>query len=377
MAGIYIHVPVCTKRCLYCSFYTVGARIFDEDRFIEALGREYAVRRSEIDPAEVRTIYIGGGTPSLLSLDGFTRLASIREDFPNIEEFTIEVNPEDVTEEKALTWYESGVNRISMGVQSMDDRELTFIGRRHTAARVTEAMDILKGYFKNISLDLIYGLPLQNLDSLKRSIRRIIDLKPQHVSAYSLSYEERTAIYQLRKDNRLTPASEEEYEAMDKVVREMLAEGGYGQYEISNYAQPGYESKHNSSYWQGMPYLGLGPGTHSYDGMATRKWGITDLREYLKLTEAENVVAAVQDVLEIETLTSDEIHEEYLMTRLRTVAGIDLKDYASRFGHSKVDELLNKSSKFVENGKMIISDNHLRIPPAHFILSDNILVDLF
>ena len=377
MAGIYVHIPVCVRRCLYCSFYTVGARIFDADKFVTALEKEHMLRRAEINPDEVTTLYIGGGTPSLLDNDSFERLASITSYYPAITEFTIEVNPEDVTEKKAAVWKKSGVNRISMGVQSMSDRELCFIGRRHDADTVSRAMSMLKKYFSNISLDIIYGLPLQTPKTLEDSVTKIVEMNPTHVSAYSLSYEERTSLYQLRKEKRLEQASEEEYESMDELVRRLLKEYGYRQYEISNFAKEGYESRHNSAYWSGSPYLGLGPGAHSFDGIRCRKWGRQDYFKYLKLAETDIPTEYLKEIIEIEQLSETEIHEEYLLTRLRTVEGINIDDYIGRFGKKAFDSLLVKASRYLKTGVLLMDDKRLHIPAEHFIISDSIIVDLF
>ena len=252
MAGIYVHVPFCRAKCAYCDFYSV-ARPEMAEAYVDAVIREFRLRRGELGDGAVRTLYFGGGTPSLLSPDQFALLSSYF-DKDGIEEFTIEVNPDDVTPEKIDAWLQSGVNRISIGVQSLDDDELRSVGRRHNARQALDAIALIRSKgIDNISGDLIYGLPGQTLDSFRRSLEGLINAGITHLSAYSLSYEEGTLLWRRLQEGKVTPADEELTLAMYAALCEQARLARFEHYEISNFALPGYRSRHNSSYWRNVP----------------------------------------------------------------------------------------------------------------------------
>ena len=263
MAGVYIHIPFCARKCVYCDFYSVGARLADWPRLVSALLDEARNRVPELTGAGAKcdTLYIGGGTPSLLPPGEFGRLAAgVLSLTGPVSEFTVEVNPDDVTGELADAWRGAGVDRVSMGVQSLVDDELRAIGRRHDSRRAREAYDTLRRRFGNVSLDLMFGLPGQTRRSLRESVAGVNDMRSEHVSVYSLMYEERTALTRMRDSGRIDETPEEESAAMFADISEMLDAAGYEQYEISNYSLPGFRSRHNSAYWSGEPYVGLGRG---------------------------------------------------------------------------------------------------------------------
>ncbi len=314
MAGVYIHIPFCARKCVYCDFYSVGARLADWPRLVSALLDEARVRVPELTGAGAKcdTLYIGGGTPSLLPPGEFGRLAAgVLSLTGPVSEFTVEVNPDDVTGELADAWRGAGVDRVSMGVQSLVDGELRAIGRRHDSRRAREAYDTLRRRFGNVSLDLMFGLPGQTRRSLRESVAGVIDMRPEHVSVYSLMYEERTALTRMRDSGRIDETPEEESAAMFADITEMLDSAGYEQYEISNYSLPGFRSRHNSAYWSGEPYVGLGPAAHSYDGLRTRRANAPDVRAYIS-----RWLDGGGDAVTVETLTDDELREEMIMTRL-------------------------------------------------------------
>lgn len=389
MSGVYVHVPFCRRRCIYCDFYTVGERLAVWGDYVSAVLVEARERLHPSMSAGIDTIYIGGGTPSLLPEAEFRRLAEgLLELTGNVTEFTVEVNPDDVTPGLVSVWRESGVNRVSMGVQSLVDAELHAIGRRHDGRRARESYEVLSRGFDNVSLDLMFGLPRQTLESLRKSVEGIIAMSPEHVSVYSLMYEERTALTRLRDEGRIAEQSEQASADMFRMLSEMLAGAGYEQYEISNYAKPGFQSRHNSAYWQGTPYIGLGPGAHSYDGDRLRTANLPDLRAYLNYWgKGVGILPA-----ESETLGDDELREEMIMTRLRTRDGLDLTEFRRRFGESATRRLLRDSHRWLADGllTLVLPDSSLSAIPNQFptegrlaltrdgiMISDEIFASLF
>ncbi|MDE5790571.1 MAG: radical SAM family heme chaperone HemW [Muribaculaceae bacterium] len=367
--GIYIHFPFCRRKCLYCDFYSVGESMADWEAFAIAVESEYRNGSKLIPENSIVSLYMGGGTPSLAPLEVIKRFREMIR-FA-VGEFTIEVNPDDVTPEKARGWKEAGVNRVSMGVQSLNDEELRTIGRRHTSSDVFRAYSILREYFDNISLDLIFGLPGQSLGSLVETIAGFIELRPEHISAYSLMYEERSALTRLRDKGKITEVAEEDSVEMFRLLTSKLREAGYERYEISNYALAGYRSHHNSNYWQGIPYIGLGPSAHSYDGKNERRYNRADLSLYIK-NQGRSIEGA-----EIEILSENELREEMIMTRLRTCEGLDLIQFQDCFGEKERKKLEKKAMRYVRSGHLIRSENAITLSDAGVMISDEIIADLF
>lgn len=388
--GIYIHFPFCRRKCIYCDFYSVGERLADWEAFARAVENEFSALSlpSEVFPS----LYMGGGTPSLAPAELISRF---RRMIPvEVGEFTIEVNPDDVTEEKARAWREAGVNRVSMGVQTLNDDELKAIGRRHTADQAEKAYYILRKYFSNISLDLIFGLPGQTLSSLSATLDRFIEMRPEHISAYSLMYEERTALTRMRDSGKLEEIPDEDSVEMFRLVTSKLKEAGYERYEISNYALTGYRSHHNSNYWKGIPYIGLGPSAHSYDGDRTRRYNLPDLSLYIKeygdskdenlklshrtmpMHFCENEEAA-SSALEYENLSEEELREEMIMTRLRMIEGLDLLEFEDRFGKEERISLEKRAKPFLSSGDLIYMHDHMALSESGVMISDEIISELF
>lgn len=378
--GIYIHIPYCVRRCLYCDFYTEGAVRADWPRYVGALLSEFRQRLDCSDGKILRdsddyTLYIGGGTPSLIPAEQFRRLAAgiINMAGSTPSEFTIEINPDDVSEAIADIWAEAGVNRVSMGVQSLNDDELKAIGRRHDAETARRAFNILRNRFANISMDLMFGLPGQTLQSLQATLGELLEMNPGHISAYSLMYEERTALTRLRDLNRIQETDEQDCVRMFSMISETLASAGYEQYEISNYARPGFRSCHNSQYWQGFPYIGLGAGAHSFDGKASRILNHPDARAYISAIE-NGTREAVTDT---EPLTPDELREEMIMTRLRTREGLNLHEYGIKFGFPALASLIQRANPIVARGLLRNSGCSLALTKKGIMVSDDIISDLF
>ena len=368
--NIYVHIPFCRRKCLYCDFYSVGERLADWSRMVDALLAEARMRVPESVPGDYpSTLYIGGGTPSLIPGEEFTRLAQgLLSLAGEVREFTIEVNPDDVTPEKAAVWRAAGVNRVSMGVQSLVDAELKAISRRHTAEEARRAAAILRDNFGNVSLDVMFGLPGQTLSSFETTVSGVTGLRPDHVSAYSLMYEERTALTRMRDSGTIEEADENLSVEMYMMLRDMLGAAGYEQYELSNYATPGHRSLHNSLYWLGLPYTGLGPAAHSYDGIRTRRANLPDFRRYLR-----NPAAAFEE----EVLSDDELREEMIMTRLRTREGLSLDEYGSRFGEASLRALLHHAGKHLSSGRLRMVAYRLALTPSGVMLADDIISSLF
>ncbi len=321
MAGLYIHVPFCKGRCIYCDFYSTTEGVEWKSRYVSALLQEMRERRGELLHARVHSIYIGGGTPSQLPpeslaamLDMAYRLFSVDTD----AEVTVEANPDDVTDSWMSVLRHTPVNRLSMGVQTFDDSLLHLLHRRHTAAQAVRAVEAAARYgIGNVSIDLIYGLPGQSMGQWQADVSRAIALGVQHLSAYALSYEDGTPLARMLAQRRVAEADEELSLRMYEYLMDETAAAGFSHYEISNFCRPGRHSRHNSAYWQGVPYVGLGPGAHSYDGRRTRCWNLSDLRAYV-------VSGGVLPPRQKEILTDNELYDELVMTRLRTNEGLQL-----------------------------------------------------
>lgn len=370
MAGLYIHIPLCTKRCSYCSFFSstlVGRR----EEIVDALCREMRDRKDYL-PAEdnvLSTIYIGGGTPSLLPMSDIERLVGNALDiFDHSDgmEITMEANPDDLTDEYVAEMAKSRINRLSIGVQSFDDGELALINRRHGATEAVEAIErVKKAGIENFGIDLIFGLPNQTTDSFERTIDRAISLEPAHISAYSLELQEDSLLFKKVEKGDMSLPSDEEVEQMSELIADKLKAAGYEHYEISNWAKPGRRSRHNSSYWVGTPYLGVGPSAHSFNG-ESREWNVSNVLKYLSGAKTEKEVLSEQDK-----------YNEYLFLSLRTCEGIGLKDYEARYGSSRLDKLMGESLQFLESGQMTLENGRLKLTRKGIILSNTIISELF
>ena len=289
VAGIYIHVPFCKGRCIYCDFYSTTEGVEWKSRYVSALIQEIRQRKDELSLARVHSIYIGGGTPSQLPpemlaaiLQEVFALYSVDSD----AEVTIEANPDDVTAEWLSVMRDTPANRLSMGVQTFDDALLTLLRRRHTSEQAVRAVERAQAYgFDNVSIDLIYGLPGETMEQWQSDVQKGLSLGIQHLSAYALSYEEGTPLARMLERGEVRETDEELSLRMYEHLMDATREAGFLHYEISNFSLPGKFSRHNSSYWQGVPYLGVGPGAHSYDGVRTRRWNLSDLKAYVTAGE--------------------------------------------------------------------------------------------
>ena len=343
--------------------------------YFDALAKEIALRRQEINFDFLRTIYIGGGTPSVIDNEIFGGFLNLLQDFTSkslIEEFTVEMNPDDVTASKIKMFKDAGCNRISVGIQSMVDNELKAVSRRHSANRAIEAVNTIKECgIDNLSVDLMFGLPNQTIDTLRYSLDKIISLSPTHISCYGLMYEPGTLIYRMRSDGRVKEIDDDSYIKMYSLVIDTLRGAGYQHYEISNYAKPGYVSKHNSAYWDGVPYVGLGPSAHSFDGGNIRRSNPANVREYITALSEGRLI------YNEEVESPNDTHNDYILTRLRTAKGIMKTDYIGKFGSQAWDTLVKNSADMVKSGVVVLDDNGISITERGFLISDEIISDFF
>lgn len=371
MAGIYIHIPFCKSKCSYCDFYsctsteTIG-------RFVETLLCEIRCRKDYLSGETVRTIYFGGGTPSLLSIGQIRAiLETINDVFaPQPEEITFEANPDDLSPEYLAMLAQTPINRLSIGIQSFDDFQLRFMNRRHTAAQAVRAVKhAQKAGFDNISADLIFGIPGMEDSTWEANIDRMLSLDIQHISAYHLTIEEGTRFGQMAAAGEISPVPDETSERQYAILCEKLDNAGFEHYEISNFALPGHRALHNSSYWRGEPYLGIGPSAHSYDGHQ-RDVCTADTPTYIKSIPSP-------DIFETETLTQQDVQNEYIMVRLRCSEGIDIDDFRHKFGEKSLEKLHFEAKKFIQSGLLEIKSGHIYVPTNRFLLSDRIICELF
>lgn len=365
-AGIYVHIPYCHSKCAYCDFYSTPART-GIDLFVDAIRRELDSRQHETAGHRIATIYLGGGTPSSLPESQLRKLLEILP-VEEAQEITIEVNPEDVSERLAAFIAESPINRVSMGIQTLDDNQLRFIGRRHSASDAIAAYERLRAAgIGNISLDLIFGLPGQTSESWKRTLSETLDLAPDHLSAYTLMLEEGTRLTAMVKAGKLTETPDSEIERMYDELCLQTAATGFVHYEISNFARAGFESIHNSAYWDFTPYIGLGPGAHSFDGR-TRRFNPSSLKKYLETPDSVTIAE--------EESTADMIND-YIMVRLRTARGLSLEELARRFGQKAADLTAAAAGLREADGELMRNGEWLRIPERSFLVSDPIIASLF
>ncbi|MBJ2183554.1 MAG: radical SAM family heme chaperone HemW [Muribaculaceae bacterium] len=359
MAGIYIHIPYCRAKCYYCDFFSTP-RTDTVAATLDGIVAEYACRRQELASHPVSTVYFGGGTPSSLPSSALARICDAIP-MGGACERTIEVNPDDVTAKNAGEWLGMGFNRVSMGIQSLNDDELRSVGRRHSAAEAITALSTLRDAgFDNISADLIYGLPGQTPASWETSLRRLLDTGITHLSAYSLSYEPGTRLTAMLAAGRITPVDDDTVAQMYHILCRIASDAGFEHYEISNFARPEMRSRHNSAYWTSTPYLGLGPGAHSLAADGTRR------------ASPANIARWLRDGAQIDAETDVDRLNDRIITGLRTSDGLDL----STFHPDEAEALLGRAARFLRSGKLEYAGGVLSIPEKHWIVSDGIMCEL-
>jgi len=372
LAGIYIHIPFCKQACNYCNFHFATSLRY-KNELVTALLKETGLRKDYLQGEIVDTIYLGGGTPSLLSIEDCQLLIDKCEASFNIAhdaEITIETNPDDITEENLLGWKQVGINRLSIGVQSFFDEDLQWMNRAHNANQAISSLQSAIKQFNNITIDLIYGHPLLTDEKWKKNVERIIDLDIPHISCYALTVEPKTPLDKLIREHTKENVDAEKQAHQFLLLMDWLDKAGYEHYEISNFAKPGMRSKHNSSYWSGKKYLGIGPSAHSFDG-ETRQWNIANNQAYIESINKEIIPA------EKETLTDTQRLNEYIMTSLRTIEGLELKKVNSREAMVDNKDFENRYQAFITSGKMIKENGFLKLTPEGKLFADGIAAELF
>lgn len=374
MKSLYIHIPFCQSRCIYCGFYSTTLLAL-RDSYVSALVSEMKMREPGSD---ISTIYLGGGTPSQLTTE---QLHTILYNINNVyrvaqnAEITIECNPDDITEEYAMAIRKMGFNRVSLGAQTFSDERLRTIRRRHNAQQVDNAIAIMrKAGFQNISIDLMYGFPGETLRQWQSDIRHAISLQPQHISAYSLMYEEGTPLHRMLTEGKIEETDEDLSLQMFETLVSQLTAAGYEHYEISNFAlnthQPSptspFRAIHNSAYWHDMPYIGLGAAAHSYD-LRSRSWNIADVKEYIRI-----ISTGKRPVEDSETIDADTHYNDIVTTAMRTREGIPLEMLTTEQRHY----LLDAAKKMAERGLINISDTHVSLTHSGIFVSNSVMAEL-
>ncbi len=372
MAGIYIHVPFCKKKCLYCDFYSLGVSEKTE-LFHLLIEKELNLRKGFIPNERIDTIYFGGGTPSLLAASQVEYILHCISKVYNISadaEITIEVNPDDVTADLMRAYRTAGINRVSIGIQSFIDEELKFMGRRHNAYDAEKSVEIsMNSGFDNISIDLIYGIPNSTLKSWEYSLTKAFLLDIKHLSCYHLTYEEGTPLTRKLDKNIFTEVDEATSVGQFSILQEQAKANGFIHYEISNLAKEGYYSKHNTSYWKGIPYLGLGPAAHSYN-KSQRAWNPHSYQKW------EMGIDSNTPNVEKEELDEITLFNEEILTHLRTIWGINIEELKKNVNPLLVEQLLNSAKTFIENNQLKLDGSILQIPSEQFLISDGIISSL-
>ena len=377
MSGIYLHIPFCKQACHYCDFH-FSTSMRRKEEMLTAMEREIRMRKDEFAKADqpqtaVQTIYFGGGTPSLLDPREIEHMISCIEGNFEVDsnaEITLEVNPDDLEADRIAELSKTPVNRLSLGIQSFRDQDLEFMNRAHDQNQALASLETACNYFDNVSIDLIYGIPELDVDAWKTNLQRAFEFPIQHISSYALTVEPKTALDHFIRTGKCEAPDEEQARIHFEILMEESAKQDFIHYEVSNFAKTGYFSRHNTSYWQGKHYLGIGPSAHSYAG-STRSWNVANNAKYLK-----GIEEGVPD-REFETLSETDRMNEMIMTGLRTRWGISLESFEGQFGLRHLNKLKERSDRFLGQGLLETESGRLRATKAGFFLIDGIASDLF
>ena len=374
MAGIYIHIPFCKHKCNYCNFFSV-ASVKHRDVFVGALLQEMEMRNDYLKGAVVNTIYFGGGTPSLLSVDEINTILKKAEGLFNLNsnlEITLEANPDDLNIEKVTELKKhTPINRFSIGIQSFFNDDLQYLDRIHSGKEAKQAIEnVQKAGFENITIDLIYGIPGLTLEKWNHNLDLFFSYNIPHLSSYSLTVEPKTALHHQIIKNKRAEVDEELSIRHFEILQQRIKENNFVHYEISNFAKEGYYSKHNSIYWLGDHYLGLGPSAHSFNGKS-RQWNVSSVKKYIEADIIDRIVA------EKEILTTHQLFNEYIMTSLRTSWGCDLEHINNVFGESFAKHFLNNIKPFIKEQKVIQTGNQFILSENGKLFADGIAAECF
>lgn len=379
MAGLYIHVPFCVKRCIYCDFYSNTDMGYKDD-YLRAVLKEMEIRRDYLKGEEIKSVYFGGGTPSQLNARDLERLFDYMYNlfpFSSHPEITMEANPDDLSDAYVASLRTLPFNRISIGIQSFNDKQLAFLNRRHTATDAVRSVFRCKeAGLDNISIDLMYGLPGQLAGDWLHDIEKAIELEVAHLSAYHLTYEEGTPIYRMSREGNVKPVDDETSELFFRMLKDRLEKEGFLHYEISNFAKctplypDGRISFHNASYWNGAYYMGIGPSAHSYDG-DTRSWNVSSVSRYIEALNERSELPAESEQLDERTKYND-----FVITRLRTRWGVSLEELEKTFGKERKRWFMAKSEPFLCSEKLKNEDGFVKIQSDGLFVSDAIMREL-
>jgi oxygen-independent coproporphyrinogen-3 oxidase len=376
MAGIYIHIPFCRQACYYCNFHFSTSKK-SLPAMISAIQREAVIRKEYINHSEiVETIYFGGGTPSICPSEDINNIIDTLIELHQVNstaEITLEANPDDINPQKLIEWQDAGVNRLSIGIQSFVENDLKWMNRAHTVEQGFQSIQLAQQQgFKNITIDLIYGTPTLTDQQWEQNVQTAIALNIPHLSCYALTVESKTALAKMIDLNKKEKVDTEKQARQFELLMDWLKKAGYEHYEISNFAKPGYRSRHNSSYWQNKQYLGLGPSAHSFNG-ASRQWNISNNALYINSLE-EGVVP-----FELENLTPTQQVNEYIMTSLRTLEGISIAEIFKRVGPEKTDNMINTAKRWILTGHIEKSNSEkfIQLTSKGKLFADRIASDLF
>lgn len=374
MAGIYLHIPFCKQSCSYCDFH-FSTSLKSKDDFLIALSREIELQKNYLgDDALIETIYFGGGTPSLLSAEELdTIFSALFKTFSIAEnvEITLEANPDDLNKNKLNELKSSPVNRLSIGIQSFFEDDLKLMNRAHNAeqAEICIRESLAEG-FENITVDLIYGTPGLTDENWRKNLEKVFSFGIPHLSSYALTVEEKTPLESFIRKGKVKPVDEEQSARQFLILMEETARNRLEQYEISNFSKQDFYSRHNSNYWTGEKYLGLGPSAHSFDGNS-RQWNVSNNFRYIKFISGNEIP------FEKEVLTTEQKFNEYMMTGLRTSTGIDLKKVKTEFGEQALSSLLQEAKSYFDSSKIILKEDHIILTTQGKLIADRISSDFF
>lgn len=372
MAGIYLHIPFCKKACHYCDFHFTTSLKY-KNELLDAMNTELHLRKDYLKQ-EVETIYFGGGTPSVISTDELERLINTSTSLFTVDpkaEITMEANPDDLDRQKVQELRHSPVNRFSIGIQSFFEEDLLWMNRAHNAAEAESSVKrVQDAGFENITIDLIYGYPLLTNEKWISNIRKVIDLQIPHISAYSMTVEPQTALASFIKKGKQANMNDSQSAEQFIILMDMLEEAGYEHYEISNFAKPGSYSRHNSNYWKGVTYLGIGPSAHSFDG-ESRQWNVANNAKYIDALLKNSLPS------ESEVLSTENKLNEYIMTSLRTIWGMSLSHVEREFGSDYQKMVFESLQQFLDKGWVISKENNITLTRQGKLYADHIAAELF
>jgi oxygen-independent coproporphyrinogen-3 oxidase len=372
MAGIYIHIPFCRKACHYCNFHfsTTHHQI---EPMTAAIEKEAVLQKGYLSET-IETIYFGGGTPSLLSAEQLQKIMTvIRSEYKIAAdaEITLETNPDDFEEEKLAAWKKMGINRLSIGIQSFFEADLQWMNRAHNAAQADNCIRMAKSAgFDNITIDLIYGTPTLSDEAWKENIDKALSFGIDHISCYALTVEPKTGLDKMIQQKKIEAVDPDKQARHFSLLMQWLGEAGFDHYEISNFSKPGKKSKHNSNYWNGVDYLGLGPSAHSFNGKS-RQWNVANNALYIQSLAKDQVP------FELEILSHMEQLNEYIMTSLRTMEGLSLETVKRKWSEKEWQQIIELAQKPISQGYMILQDKNLVLTNAGKLMADGIASDLF